>query len=78
MSKKPEVAGVTESNEPKTKTGKAVTYTVDEFAKAAGKVFGEGTSPDIVFAAFKVKGIDSATVEDAKKLVNAFANKEVE
>ena len=56
----------------------AVQYTADEFAEAAGSVFGTGTSPDTVRAAFRVNGVKKATVEEAKKLVNAFAKKEVE
>lgn len=53
-------------------------YSAGEFAAAADRVFGKGTSPDIVRAAFRASGISSATVEEAKKLVKAFAEREVE
>lgn len=52
-------------------------YTAAEFAAAASKVFGKGTSPDLVRAAFRVAGITSATVKEAKELVEKFANREV-
>lgn len=52
-------------------------YSVDELARAADKVFGKGTSPYVVRAALRMKGVESATVDDAKKLVEAFAHKEV-
>ena len=55
----------------------AITYTADEFARASATVFDGKVSADIVRAAFRTKGIESATVEDAKKLVNEFAHKEV-
>ena len=53
------------------------TYTVEEFAKAAKTVFGKETSPDIVMAALLKAGKDAYGVQEAKKLVEAFANKEV-
>jgi len=58
-------------------TAEEVTYTVGEFAKAAEAVFGKGTSPDVVTAALKTHGVDQTTVAEAKKLVKAFAEKEV-
>lgn len=53
----------------------APSYTVDEFAKAPKSLGVE--SSDIIRAAFKTAGKDSATVEEAKKLVNEFKNKGV-
>lgn len=52
------------------------TYTVEEFA-AAPKSLGENTSPDIIRAAFKVAGKKEATIEDAKKIVEKYARKEI-
>ena len=52
-------------------------YSVDEYVKAAEAVFGAGTSPDIVRAAFKKAGKNEAGISEAKKLVEEFANKEV-
>lgn len=60
-----------------TEAKSAVIYTVDEFVQGAGTVFGKPFSPDIIRAAFFVAGITEATVEDAKKLVEEFAYKEV-
>ena len=51
-----------------------ITYTVDEFAKASKKL---NASPDIIRAAFSVAGIEKATVDEAKKIVNSFKTKEV-
>lgn len=51
------------------------TYTVDEFM-AAPKTLGI-TSPDIIRAAFLSAGKSTATVEEAKNIVNKFKNKEV-
>lgn len=53
----------------------APTYTVEEFVKAPKTIGVE--SPDIIRAAFKVAGKDSATVEEAKKIVETFKKKEV-
>ena len=54
-----------------------VMYSVNEFASAAEAVFGKGTSPDTVRAALRVAGLTQATKTQAKKLVTAFAKKEV-
>lgn len=54
------------------------TYTVAEFAGAAEKVFGAGITPDVVTAALLTHGITATTVAEAKKIVKAFAEKEVE
>ena len=53
------------------------TYTADEFAKAAAKVFSKAYSPDIVRAAFAMAGKKEATKAEAKKIVEEFAKKEV-
>lgn len=52
-------------------------YTAEEFAKAATKVFSRPYSPDIVRAAFVVAGKKEATKEEARKIVEEFAKKEV-
>lgn len=57
------------------KTVSESTYTVDEFANAPQSV--DASTPDMVRAAFKVAGIESATVEEAKKIVKEFKEKEV-
>lgn len=54
-----------------------VTYTISELSAAAKTVFGEGMSPDVVTAALRKHGKPSYTVSEAKKLVKAFAEKEV-
>lgn len=69
--KKPEGAKTAAASEPE------VTYTVDEFAMAAVTVFGAGTTPDLVRAALGKNGLKIATVSQARKLVEAFAKKEV-
>ena len=53
------------------------TYTVGEFVKAADSVFGKHYSPDIIRAAMKVAGKETATKEEAIKIVSEFAHKEV-
>ena len=65
---------VTKTVEKTTKATVESTYTVDEFVKAHKKL---EASPDIVKAAFTVAGIDTATLEEAKKIVNSFKTKEV-
>ena len=60
----------------KAKTAPAVpTYTVQEFASAP-QTLGVGNS-DMIIAAFKVAGKESATVEEAKTIVEKFKKKEV-
>lgn len=51
------------------------TYTVDEFANAPSSV--DAKSADIVRAAFNVAGKESATLDEAKKIIKDFKNKEV-
>lgn len=55
----------------------AAVYTAEEFAKAAAKVFSRPYSPDIVRAAFAVAGKREAAKEEARKIVEEFAKKEV-
>lgn len=50
-------------------------YSASEFVHAAKKLF--GTTPDIVAAALKAKNKSTATISEAKKIVDAFRNKEV-
>lgn len=50
-------------------------YTVEEFAKVPQSLGLE--NPDIIRAAFKTAKVKSATVDDAKAIVNKFKNKEV-
>lgn len=52
-------------------------YGVEEYARAAGKVFSKPYSPDIVRAAFAVAGKKEATKAEAEEIVKKFANKEV-
>lgn len=53
----------------------SATYTVEEYAKTP-KILGV-ESPDIVTAAFKVKGKKEATIDEAKKIVKEYAGKEI-
>ena len=60
----------------KAKTSPEVpTYTVKEFASAPN-VLGVENS-DLIIAAFKVAGKESATLEEAKDIVEKFKKKEV-
>lgn len=52
-------------------------YSVEEYARVAGKVFAKPYSPDIVRAAFAVSGKKEATKAEAEEIVKKFANKEV-
>lgn len=60
---------------PVKKTPVIPTYTVEEFASAPESLGVD--SPDIIVAAFAFAGKDKATIEEAKKLVTTFKNKEV-
>ncbi len=61
------------------KTAPAKTeYTMAEFVAAAKATFGETATPQMVMAAFRFNHVEKATVEDAKKLYTAFANRKVE
>ena len=50
-------------------------YTAAELANAAQKVF--GVPQDVVTAALRMAGVKAATIEEAKKIVQDFAKKEV-
>ena len=52
-------------------------YTVGEFAANAARLFGEKASADIVTAAFHMIGRESATVSEAKNIVEKFMSREV-
>ena len=60
-----------------TGANKAVTYTAEEFAKAAGIVFDKPYNQDIVMAAFKMAGKTESTKAEAAEIVSRFLNKEV-
>lgn len=53
----------------------AATYTAAELIAAAPEKF--GVSRDIATAALRMAGKESATVEEAKTIITAFATKEV-
>lgn len=63
--------------ETKQTPAKAATpkYSAAELAQAAQKVF--GVPQDVATAALRMAGIQSATIEEAKKIVGDFAKKEV-
>ncbi len=50
-------------------------YTVDEFCKA-GAIF--NVSKECIEVAFKIKGIEKATLEDGKKLIDEFMKRKVD
>lgn len=50
-------------------------YSVTDFASQAKKLF--GTTPEAVTVAFHMAGIENATIEEAKKTVSEFLQKEV-
>lgn len=52
-------------------------YTMEELAAASETVFGKGTMPECVIAAFRVEGIKKATKSEAQKLVKKYLTKEV-
>lgn len=51
-------------------------YTIEELTRAARKLFGYGGA--LVAAALKSSGKTSFTIEEAKKIIEKFANKAVE
>ncbi len=51
------------------------TYKVAELAAKARQMF--GTTPEVVTAALKIADKESATVEDAQKIIQEFLNREV-
>jgi len=52
-------------------------YTAEELANSSTKVFGAKVRRDCVVASFRCAGVTSATVAEAKKIVNAFLQREV-
>ncbi|MCD8011649.1 MAG: hypothetical protein LUG99_00455 [Lachnospiraceae bacterium] len=78
-----ETAGTTGSAEGSVSTGSKTVkkaealYTADEFARAAGKVFGKKYNSDIVRAAFKVAKKTTATKAEAVEIVQSFAERKV-
>jgi hypothetical protein len=81
-----EQTGVSATSEEKAENGgnleateakEDVTYTAEEFAKASETVFNKPYSQDIVAAAFRMAGKDSATKAEAAEIVGKFLNKEV-
>jgi len=56
-------------------TTTAPQYTAAELANAAQKVF--GVPQDVATAALRMAGVKAATIEEAKKIVQDFAKKEV-
>lgn len=52
-------------------------YTVNEFAANAEKLFGKRANADLVTAAFKLEGKASATLSEAKDIVEKFISREV-
>lgn len=68
--------GAVGGNEAK-KAEDTSTYTVDEFVRAADTVFGKKYSPDIIRAAMKMAGKETATRSEARRIVTQFAEKEV-
>lgn len=65
------------TNETKQAAGTkaAPQYTAAELANAAQKVF--GVPQDVATAALRMAGVKAATIEEAKKIVQDFAKKEV-
>lgn len=56
-------------------TATAPQYTAAELANAAQRVF--GVPQDVATAALRMAGVKAATIEEAKKIVQDFAKKEV-
>lgn len=52
-------------------------YSVQELAREGARVFGEGVPPDCVVAAFRMEGVERASVERARAIVQKFLQKEV-
>lgn len=53
------------------------TYTVGEFAANAERLFGKRANADLVAAAFKLENKQTATLSEAKGIVEKFMNREV-
>ena len=65
----------TKETKPAAGTKAAPQYTAAELANAAQKVF--GVPQDVATAALRMAGVKAATIEEAKKIVQDFAKKEV-
>ena len=61
---------------PKAKKKEEAVYTVEEFVAAAPNVF-KNVRAECVAAAFKLAGVQTATVKEAQRIVNDFCKKEV-
>lgn len=67
---------MTESTaEVSTATKKAVTYTVEEYAASAEKLF--KVSADVVRAAFRTNNVSEATKTEAAKIVSDFSKRAI-
>ena len=66
---------MTQAETPKA-TPKVSTYTAAELAEKSRQIFGK--PPEVVYAAFKAVGKQSATLDEAKEIVNKFLQKEVQ
>lgn len=60
-----------------TSQGAETLYSIGELAAAVKTVFGKDMTPDVVTAALRKHGKTDYTVSEAKVLVKAFAEKEV-
>jgi hypothetical protein len=58
------------------KTLDEITYSANELANASRARF--GVLPEVVLAAFKMKGIKEATIPEARKIVKAFMERTVD
>lgn len=63
-----------EKSEKTVKKAKDPVYPFSDFYENPGTL---GTTQDIVMAAFKFNGIESATVKEAQKIVNEFKGRKV-
>lgn len=64
-------------NEVTEASGGKVTYTVNEFVKAASTAFERPYSQDIVRAAFFAAGVKEATKKEASNIIKEFLGEEV-
>lgn len=64
-------------NTTATSQGAETLYSIGELAAAVKTVFGKDMTPDVVTAALRKHGKNEYTVSEAKVLVKAFAEKEV-
>lgn len=63
------------TQDPKPTNTAEPTYSIADFTKAAKKLFGHSTA--LVKTALQMAGKDKYAVEEAKQIVEAFANKPV-